>query len=181
MANKQEMLQMLEEEKEIRENRIIAEKEGAVYVTFHDASVLNSANAYEGKGTGMQQRNKDGSIASTGKRVHAINPDFYFLNRYKVKGSPTNRQLYVVSGHTPEGFRLITEQSSGRCFMKTIPVAVIKRDSETKELTFEKMDTISESEFISDYTKSLDNKSMAEILPLIVDKGIEVTADTMPI
>lgn len=181
MAKKSEMLQMLEEEKEIRDKRIIAEKDGAVYVTFHDASVLNSANAYEPQGTGIQERNADGTLASTGKRVHAINPDFYFLNRYKMRQFGQKKKLYIVSGHTPQGFRLIQEQASGRCFMKTIPVAVVSRDADTKKLVFEKMDTISDTEFIGEYTKTLDNKSMAEILPLIVDHGVEVTADTMPI
>ena len=89
--------------------------------------------------------------------------------------------MYVVSGHTTDGFRLIQEQATGRCFIKTIPVAVISRDSESGKLVFEKMDTVTESEFISEFTKTLDNKSMAEILPLIVDKGSNITADTMPI
>lgn len=182
MATKSEMLEMLEEEKKIRENRIIAEKEGAVYVNFHDASILNSADAYDpDKGTGIQQRNPDGSLASTGKRVHAMNPDYYFANRYRVKGSGKARKLFIVSGHTPEGFRLIQEQSQGRCFMKTIPVAIIFRDPETSELIFEKMTTVTDQEFISDFTNTLDNKSMAEILPLIAEHKAEMTADTMPI
>lgn len=181
MATKSEMLEMLEEEREIRANRIIAEKDGEVYVDFHDASVLNSAEAYEPQGTGIQERNADGSIASTGKRIHAINPDFYFMNRYKVKIFGKKHKMYVVSGHTPDGFRLIREQSNGRCHIKTIPVAVISRDAETGKLVFEKMDTITEQEFISEFTKTLDNKSMAEILPLIVNQGVGMTADTMPI
>lgn len=176
MASKSEMLAMLEEEKEIRENRIIAEKEGSVFVNFHDASVLNSADAYE-NGTGLRSYNPDGSLASTGKTVHAMNPDFYFANRYKVKA----KKLYVVSGHTPEGFRVIQEQSTGRCFIKSIPCAIIARDSETKELFLEKITMISDSEFISDFTNTLDNKTMAEILPLIVNHGADMTADTMPI
>lgn len=176
MASKAEMLAMLEEEKEIRENRIIAEKEGSVFVNFHDASVLNSADAYE-NGTGLRSYNPDGSLASTGKTVHAMNPDFYFANRYKVKA----KKLYVVSGHTPEGFRVIQEQSTGRCFIKSIPCAVISRDAETKELILEKITMISDSEFISDFTNTLDNKTMAEILPLIVNHGADMTADTMPI
>lgn len=181
MATKSQMLDMLEEEREIRDKRIIAEKEGEVYVNFHDASVLNSANAYEPRGTGVQQRNPDGSLASTGKRVHAMNPDFYFANRYKVKTFGKVRKLYIVSGHTPECYRVIREQNSGRCFIKTIPCAVITRDSETKELVFEKMTTITEQEFISDFTNVLSNKDMAEILPLIVDKGAEVSTSEMPI
>lgn len=182
MAKKaNEMLETLQEEKEIRKSRILAEKDGEVYVNFHDASILNSVNAYDPEGTGMQRRNADGTIASTGKTVHAVNPDFFFMNRYKLRQFGQKKKLYIVSGHTPEGFRLIQEQASGRCFMKTIPVAVVSRDAETKELVFEKMDTITESEFIGEYTKTLDNKSMAEILPLIVSHGVEVTADEMPI
>ena len=52
MSKKEEMLAMLEQEKEIYEKRIIAEKDGSVYVSFEDAAVLNSANAYDPKGTG---------------------------------------------------------------------------------------------------------------------------------
>lgn len=178
---KSEMLEMLEEEREIRDNRIIAEKDGDVYVNFHDASVLNSANAYDPEGISTQQRNPDGTLASTGKRVHAINPDYYFSNRYKVRQFGQKRKMYILSGHTPEGFRLIQEQATGHCYMKTIPVAVISRDAETKELVFEKMDTITEQEFIGDFTRTLDNKSMAEILPLIVEQGVNMTANEMPI
>lgn len=181
MADRNEMLRMLEEEKEIRENRVIAEKDGSTYVNFHDAAVLNNVNSFDPQGTGLQERNADGSLASTGKRVHALNPDFYFMNRYRLRQFGQKKKLYIVSGHTPEGFRLIQEQSTGRCFMKSIPVAIVSRDAETKELVFEKMDTVSESEFIGEFTKTLDNKSMAEILPLIVGQGSEVTADEMPI
>ena len=181
MATKSEMLAMLEEEQKIRDERIIANKDGELYVNFHDAAVLNSANAYEPTGTGIQERNPDGSIASTGKRVHAINPDFYFMNRYKIRQAGNRRNLYVVSGHTPEGFRVIQEQASGRCFIKTIPCAVIYRDTETKELVFSRMDTITDQEFISEFTNTLDNKSMAEILPLIVGQGADTTAREMPI
>lgn len=181
MATKSEMLEMLEEEREIRENRIIAEKDGKQYVNFHDAAVLNSANAYEPNGTGIQERNPDGSLASTGKMVQAINPDFYFMNRYKLRTFGQKKKIYLVSGHTPEGFRLIQEQATGRCFIKSIPCAVISRDAETNELVFEKMTTITEQEFISDFTNTLTNKDMAQILPLIVEQGIEVTANEMPI
>lgn len=180
MATKEEMLNMLEEEREIREKRIIAEKDGAVYVNFHDASVLNSANAYEPQGTGMKTYNPDGSLASTGKRVHAVNPNYFFMNRYKVKGTGANKRLYVVSGHTPEGYRVIKEQHTGRTFTNAIPVSVIKRN-EDGSLELEKNETITGSEFISQYTSTLNNKTMAEILPLIAEYGVEMTADDMPI
>ena len=92
----------------------VAEKDGQVYVNFEDAATLNSINAYEGGGTGVQVRNPDGSLASTGKRVHAMNPNYWFANRYKVKGAKGNQRMLVVSGHEPTGFRCIEEQTKGR-------------------------------------------------------------------
>lgn len=153
----------------------LAEKDGEVYVTFEDAAVLNSYNADEPK-TGMQTRNADGTLASTGKTVHAVNPDYFFMNRYKVKG----KKLIIVSGHTSDGYRCIKEQSSGRVFLKTIPAYVIARDSDGK-LFLEKQTVVGDTEFISEFTSKLDNKSMAEVLPLITSGGKDMSADSMPI
>ena len=174
MANKRERMRELYEKYD--NIKPYAEKDGKVWVSFEDASVMNSVHAEEPHGTGMQMRNKDGSLASTGKTVHAVNPDYFFANRYKVKG----KKLHVVSGHEPIGYRCIKEQSSGHVFVKTIPVYVIARNEE-KELVLEKVTTISDTEFISDFTNILDHKSMAEILPLITEHGDRMTADSMPI
>ena len=153
----------------------LAEKDGEVYVDFEDAATLNSYNADEPR-TGMQTRNRDGSLASTGKRVHAVNPDYFFANRYKVKG----KKMYIVSGHTADGYRCIKEQETGRVFLKTIPAYVIVRDADGK-LMLEKATVISDTEFVSDFTNKLDNQSMAEILPLITAYGSNVTPSAMPI
>lgn len=158
----------------------LAEKDGAVYVDFDSASTLNSVNAYEGSGTGVQVRNPDGSLASTGKTVHAMNPDYWFANRYKVKGAKGNQKMLVVSGHEPTGFRCIQEQARGRIHIKTIPVYVFKRD-EKNELFLEKTETVSDTEFVSDFTHTLNNKSMAELLPMITSFGNDMSADDMPI
>lgn len=155
----------------------LAERDGEVFCSFEDAAVLNSVNAEEPSGTGLQTRNPDGSIATSGKRVHAINPDYFFLNRYKVKG----KKLHVVSGHEPTGYRCIREQSKGKTFVKVIPCYIFSRDAETKELVLEKVTTISDTEFISDFTNTLDHKSMAELLPMITSYGNDITADSMPI
>lgn len=156
-----------------------AEKDGKKWVNFEDAAALNSFNAQEPK-TGMQTRNADGSLASTGKTVHAVNPDYFFANRYKVKGAKGNQKLYVVSGHTTDGYRCIKEQASGRVFIKNVPCYIIVRDADGK-LALEKQTMISDTEFISDFTNKLDNKSMAEILPLITAGGNDIGTDTMPI
>lgn len=171
MSRKERMKELYEKVDNIRP---LAEKDGQKFVTFEDASVLNSFNAQEPK-TGMQTRNKDGSLASTGKTVHAVNPEYFFANRYKVKG----KKMILVSGHTTDGYRCIKEQASGRVYLKTIPAYVIARDSDGK-LFLEKQTVISDTEFISEFTNKLDNKSMAEILPLIVN-GKDMSADAMPI
>ena len=154
----------------------IAEKDGQVIVDFDSAATLNSVNAYEGNGTGVQVRNPDGSVASTGKTVHAINPNYFFANRYKVKA----KKMYVVSGHEPNGFRCIREQERGRLHVKTVPCYVFARNDKN-ELELKKVITVSDTEFISDFTHTLNNKSMAELLPMITSYGNEITADEMPI
>ena len=163
----------------VKEVKPLAEKDGEKFVNFEDAAVLNSYNAQE-PNTGMQTRNRDGSLASTGKTVHAVNPDYFFANRYKVKGAKGNQKLIVVSGHTPDGYRCIKEQASGRLFIKNVPAYIIYRDADGK-LALEKQTMISDTEFISEFTNKLNNKSMAEILPLITAVGGEVNTDTMPI
>lgn len=172
MGKKERMKELYEKVDQVKP---LAEKDGQRYVTFEDAAILNSYEADEPK-TGMQTYNRDGSLASTGKTVHAVNPNYFFANRYKVKG----KKMYVVSGHTVDGYRCIKEQSSGRVFIKTIPAYVISRDADGK-LQLEKVTTISDTEFISDFTNTLDNKSMAEIMPLITAYGDEITASEMPI
>ena len=173
MSKRERMRELYEKADKVRP---FAEKDGQLYVSFEDASVLNSVNAEEPSGTGLQTRNADGSLASTGKRVHAVNPDYFFANRFMVKG----KKLHVVSGHDPIGYRCIKEQSSGHVFVKTIPVYIFSRN-EDKELVLDRVSTISDSEFISDFTKTLDHKSMAELLLLITEHGNDMTADSMPI
>lgn len=150
----------------------LAEKDGQVYCSFEDASVLNSLHAYENDGhaSGMQLRNPDGSIASTGKRVHAINPDYFFENRVMKKG----KKLHVVSGHEPTGYRCIKEQKSGNVFAKVIPCYIIARNSDG-ELYVEALSNIDDKTFIAEFTNRLDNNLMAEILPLITAYGNSMT------
>lgn len=152
-----------------------AEKDGQKWVNFEDAATLNSFEAQEPK-TGMQTRNRDGSLASTGKTVHAVNPDYFFANRYKVKG----KKMYIVSGHTVDGYRCIKEQASGRVFIRNVPAYIITRDADGN-LVLERQTMVSDTEFISEFTNKLDNKSMAEILPLITADNGDMTADALPI
>lgn len=155
----------------------MAEKDGQLFVNFDEAATLNSLNAFEGNGTGMQVRNPDGSLASTGKTIHAMNPDKFFENRYKKKNKTT---MLVVSGHEPDGYRCITEQDSGRTHIKTIPCYEVVR-TDDGELEVKRKVSVGESEFISDFTHRLTNASFAKLLPMITTFGTDLTADDMPI
>ena len=174
MASKRERMKRLYDAAD--NIRPFAEIDGHKYVSFEDAAVLNSLDAEEPSGTGIQTRNPDGSIASTGKTTHAINPDYFFANRYMVKG----KKMHVVSGHEPTGYRCIKEQASGHIFVKTVPVYVFSRN-EDKQLVLDKVTTVSDTEFVSDFTKTLGNEAMAELLPMITASGSKLTADAMPI
>lgn len=145
-------------------------EDGQMLLTFEDASVINSLNALEPHGTGMQVRNPDGSLASTGKRVHAVNPDYFFANRCRKE----RKKLFVVSGHEPTGYRCIKEQSSGQVFVKTIPVYVFARNEEG-ELYIDSLTNVDDKTFIAEYTSTLSNDLMAQLLPLITAYGTEET------
>lgn len=125
-----------------------------------------------GSTLGSVQFNPDGmTVARTpGNGTVAVNPDTYFLNRYKkVKDT-----LYVVTDS-----RAIKEQDSGMVYLKTIPAHVIKR-GENGQLRREKVVMISDTEFIADFINKLDREAMAVIKPLI-DTGVEVTPSGLPI
>jgi len=161
--------EVLERAKEIEP---IAVKNGATIVSFADAMTLANADMVEGKSDlGMRAYNPDGTIARSKARFVAINVDSYFANRYKVK----SKKMYVVTD-----YRAIKEQNTGKCYIKNVPCYVFYRD-ENGKLAIEKVMTVSDSEFISEFTNTLNNKTMAELLPLIAQFGTEVTSSELPI
>lgn len=172
MSRKEAMKELYEKVDRVKP---LAEKDGKVYVTFEDAATLNSYNSTEPK-TGAKLLNPDGSLASTGKMVQAINPDYFFANRYRVKG----KKMWLVAGFTTDGYRAIKEQASGHIFTKTIPAFVMSRNADG-DVEVEKVATVSDAEFIADFTSVLDNKTMAEILPMLTKYGDSVSTTEMPI
>lgn len=148
----------------------IKEVNGVKLVTFEEQRDAATLDAMNNTGLDTVQYNQDGSVARTPVKYAAINPDHYYINRYKkVKDS-----IYLVVD-----YRLITEQADGNVYLKTIPAFVIKRNDE-KKLFLEKVVTVSDTEFVSDFTHILGREAMAEILPLIAN-GVGVTMDDLPI
>lgn len=160
----------------------IAEVNGVKVVSFEDAAVLANAEGYEPTpDTGLRTFNPDGTLARTRKLTSAINPDVYFDNRYKLKGK-LGKEMWIVSAFTPSGYRAITEQARGQIFLKNIPCHVLVRDETTKELKVDRVENVSDAEFVSDFTNKLSNELMARVQKVISEFGAELTAHkTMPI
>lgn len=158
----------------------IAEKDGRKIVTFEDAAALANMEGVEPTpSTGQRTFNPDGSIARTNRRTAAINPANYFANRYKT----TAKRMKVVVD-----WRAIQEQSTGEIYIRNIPAYVFTREKTEDtpegskgELVLIGVETISDSEFISDYTNTLNAEAMMQIAPLIADFGSDITASDMPI
>lgn len=150
----------------------IAEKDGKKIVTFEDAVALANMEGLEPTPkTGMRTYNPDGSLAGIRTRTAAINPANYFANRYYM----TQKRLKVIVD-----WRAIHEQASGQIYMKNLPAYVFMRDDKG-ELFIEKIETVSDAEFIAKYTDSLNDEAMKQIAPLIANYGSDVQSTDLPI
>lgn len=150
----------------------IAEKDGRKIVTFADAAALSDMEGIEPTPkTGMRTYNSDGSLARIRSKVAAVNPANYFANRYYA----TKTKLKVVVD-----WRSIHEQASGQIYMTSIPVYVFMRNDKG-ELYIDRVETVSDSTFIADYTETLNEDAMKQIAPLIANYGSDVNATELPI
>lgn len=171
--SRSQILEVLEKAENVKP---IAEKNGRKIVTFEDSVALANAEGFEPTpDTGIRKYNPDGSLAGIRTATAAINPNSFFANRYKVMGKPGAKKMGVVID-----WRAIQEQQTGRVYLKTIPSYIFARD-EQNNLFIEKIEKVSDSEFMSDYTNTLDNASMAKIAPLIAEFGTESVTSELPI
>lgn len=159
---------------------IIAEKNGTKITTIDDATAIANAEFVErqaeGKkasavSAGIRTYNPDGSLARIRSKVSAINPSTYFANRFR----KTQKRLWVVID-----WRAIIEQNTGRIYIKNIPVWVLVRD-ESGDLKVDYITTVSDTDFVSDYTNTLSDDAMKQIMPLIANYGSNVSVSEMPI
>lgn len=149
---------------------IIAEGDnGEKYVGFEDYVNLTVADQVEGRVNVQFEVNPDGTPAATNAKYQAVNLETLFLNRYKVDGE----KLYVVTD-----WWCISELKTGKIPLRQIPCYVVKREG--KKLVYDSTTTVSDQEFLRDFTGTLDDKAMVQILPLI-SRGEDMTKDELPI
>lgn len=172
MAKK--MVDVLKEAEEIKP---LAEVNGIKVVSFDEAQTLNQSNLMrkemgEETETGDRTFNPDGTIARSKTTVAAVNYDSMFANRYRmVKRRGDSNALEIVVD-----YRAIKEQERGRIYVQRIQSFIITRNKDG-ELELEQITTVSDRDFISEFTHKLNAKAMAEIYPLITRSGGEISTD----
>lgn len=119
--------------------------------------------------------NPDGSLARTNSPYSGVNVDMYYDNRYYVFNEDGIDKMGVVTDT-----RAIDEQKTGRVYSKLITVYVVKRDK-SKKLVLEGMTTVSDIDFIKNYTNRLSNSAMSKIIPLIRVNHTVLEEKNMPI
>ena len=134
---------------------------GTPVVTFKEQAEAAERGIKDKVDFGIRKLNPDGTIAKSYYSSAAISMESFFLNRFRV----VDDELQVVTGQTPEGYRAIKEQKTGHIFAKQILVHTLKRGN--GKLVFNKNIMVSDTDFVSFFTKSLDEEAMREVLPLI--------------
>lgn len=170
-GNVQSTFELLEKAKKIQP---LAVKDGVKIVSFEDGLILSEVDILDNAvDMGERKMNPDGSIACSKKNYACINYETLFNNRYrKIKG----KKIQVVTD-----YRAIKNLKTGQIYTTGITAYEISRN-ENEELQLDRITTVSDTEFVSDFTHKLDKKSMVEILSLI-DQGKQddITEDTLSI
>ena len=162
---------ILDSLKRAEEIEPLYEQNGVKVVSFEDQRAAAQAEITEGVDLGNRTVNPDGTIARSRTKYAAINPDYLYMNRYKKIGT----KLVLVTD-----YRAIKEQSRGRVYLRQIPAYVISRNPDTKELVLDKVITVSDTEFIGEYTRQLSPAAMKQIIPLLQSETL-ITQDDLVI
>ena len=143
------------------EAQAIAEVHGKKVMSFEDyRNVATQENMAEMMGQktdlGGIDLNPDGSLARTKCNMVAVNLENFYDNRFK----KVKNKYYVVIDH-----RVIDDVQENRAIPSQIQGYLISGNE--GEVVCEKMVTISDKDFISDFTHKLDNESMRKVLDAI--------------
>lgn len=136
---------------------------GTPLVSFREQRDVNLEMMKDKLDIGIREMNPDGSIAKSRTTSAAINEDVFYDNRYRV----VEDTLEIVTAQTVDGYRAIKEQSSGHVFTKMVPAYSLKREGGKLKLI--KPITVSDSDFISEFTHKAPKENMKEVLLAIKD------------
>ena len=154
---------------------VISNVNGTPLVSFEDQRNMGVTAVRDKVDVGLRKTNPDGSIARSKYHSAAINTDWFYDNRFRVKDG----RLQIVTAQTSDGWRAIQGAKTGRIGMKQVMVYEFAREG--KAIKYVTAVMVSEDEFIADFTNKLDQESMKEILPLIPSGGPSVPEGKLPI
>lgn len=146
----------------------IANVNGRNVYTFSDAVRVNNKERaeeiYEGKVDFGNREVREGGLCYTRTQCHtvAVNPDNYYLNRYRKKKEETKTIYEVVSD-----YRAIKEQSTGRVYTNNIVVDMVENSKDGLKYVGRK--NISDTEFINEFKNNLNNESFQKIASVILE------------
>lgn len=126
------------------------------------------------KDFGFRKLNPDGTVARSHYTTKAVNKDWFFDNRFRVVG----KKVQVVSAQTSEGYRAIQGLAKGQIYKKHILAYEFERKNGELEVT---RVLVSDSDFITHFTKKLGEDDMNLILPFITSGGTSVPEEKLPI
>lgn len=138
---------------------------GTPVVTFEQQRDMAQDAIRDKIDLGVRKLNPDGSIARSLVTTAAINEDRFYDNRFKLVAEGDEKYMYLVTAQTTDGYRVITEQATGRVAFKQIPAYVFKRDG--SHLKYVKTEMVSDTDFIASFTGKLNQEAMALVLPLL--------------
>lgn len=151
----------------------IAEMNGVKIASFEDAVALSTMDLANKTELNPVQMNPDGSIAATPVKYAAVNPEMFFDNRYRVIETEEGVEYQVVAGF--KDYLTIKGQSSGRIPQKQVMVDVIyNKNGKPKYKTTV---TVSDTEFVSDFTNRFSREDMAKIMPELMRGPEEPTME----
>lgn len=146
----------------------IAKVNGRNVYTFSDAVRVNNKERaeeiYEGKVDFGNREVREGGLCYTRTQCHtvAVNPDNYYLNRYRKKKEGTKTIYEVVSD-----YRAIKEQSTGRVYTNNVVVDMVENSKDGLKYVGRK--NISDTEFINEFKNNLNNESFQKIASVILE------------
>lgn len=154
----------------------IADVNGMKLVTYDEIASISMAEQMESTiDMGDRTVNPDGTIARSRVKFAAINPENLYINRFRVIHTDEGDKMEVVVD-----YRAIREQDKGQIYVQRVPSYIIARNSKGK-LFVEKMTSVKDTEFVSDFTRKLNIESMKEILPLIAREGKDISTESISI
>lgn len=156
----------------------IGERNGRKLMSFEDQmslatkenmeSTMNTAMGKKSGDLGGIKWNPDGTLARTKGNTAAVNLEKYYMNRFK----KIKNKYYVVIDK-----RAIKGQQMNAIPYPQVPGYLI--GEQDGQVVCEKMVTISEKDFLADFTHTLDQASMKLVLDAIEKVGVEKETESL--